>query len=111
VHNSQRWKLEPAVEVPEKGGVRGEWGESCSNSPIPYVIENKPLGGSGGSGGCFLYPTHARAHAHDKGNTGKHPQLPPLPQSPINSDTSEWGSAKPTPPDSPQLPHWLEGVP
>ncbi|MCA3288706.1 MAG: ATPase, partial [Roseomonas sp.] len=111
VHNSQRWKLEPAVEVPEKGGVRGEWGESCSNSPIPYVIENKPLGGSGGSGGCFLYPTHARAHAHDKGNTEKHPPLPPLPQSSINSDTSEWGSAKPTPPDSPQLPHWLEGVP
>jgi hypothetical protein len=54
VHNSQRWKLEPAPDTGEKGGVMGEWGESCSNSPIPYVIENKSLGGSGGSGGCFL---------------------------------------------------------
>ena len=40
VHNSQRWKLEPAPEDPEKGEVRGEWGESGSNSPIPLSLIN-----------------------------------------------------------------------
>jgi len=51
VYNSQRWKLEPAPDTGEKGGVMGEWG-------------------------LFFIP-HTRAHAPDKGNREKHPLLPP----------------------------------
>ncbi|MCC7495821.1 MAG: toprim domain-containing protein, partial [Fimbriimonadaceae bacterium] len=66
VHNSQRWRLEPAPEIVSEGGLGGVRGDSATESPIPQTRGMAQVGGSGGSGGTFSVlspPTHARAHA------------------------------------------------
>ncbi len=108
VHNSQRWKLEPAAGQGGLGGVRGD---SAANSPIAESRKNPPIGGTGGSWGTFSNPyACVRAHTREE-EAGKVPQDPQHPQSPGKSCVSGGGSSNQTPPQTPMAPPWLDGVP
>jgi hypothetical protein len=111
LHNSQRWRLVPAQEVPDHGGLGGLMGVSDLKTPIAGSQEIRGFDGSWGSWGSTSIP-YTRAHTRiNKREVEKDPQDPQDPQSVENSDGYEWGSSEERPPQTPKDPHWLEGVP
>ena len=108
LHNSQRWRLAPAQEVPDHGGLGGLMGVSDLKTPIAGSQEIRGFDGSWGSWGSTSIP-YTRAHTRmNKREVEKDPQDP---QSVENSDGYEWGSSEERPPQTPKDPQWLEGVP
>ncbi|MCZ8149702.1 MAG: toprim domain-containing protein, partial [Roseomonas sp.] len=111
VHNSQRWKLEPAPQIATEGGLWGVRGDSVADSPIGESRGKPPFGGSGGTWGTSSHPyTPARAHVCEE-EAGKDPQHPQHPQSPGHTCVSGGGTSEQRPPQTPIEPPWLEGVP
>jgi hypothetical protein len=108
VHNSQRWKLEPAPEIVAKGGLGAVRGDSVAESPIAGSLGIPPFGGTGGTWGTLSNPyACARTHAREEG-TEKVPPLPPLPPNQGNTWLSGGGTSPTSPPG---VPPWLDGVP
>lgn len=111
LHNSQRWRLAPAQEVPVNGGLGGLMGVSDLKTPIAGSQEIRGFDGSWGSWGSTSIP-YTRAHTRmNKREVEKDPQDPQDPQSAANSVGYEWGSSEERPPQTPKDPPWLEGVP
>ena len=61
LHNSQRWRLAPAQEVPDHGGLGGLMGVSDVKTPIAGSQEIRGFDGSWGSWGSSSIP-YTRAH-------------------------------------------------
>ncbi|MCA3273784.1 MAG: toprim domain-containing protein [Roseomonas sp.] len=111
LHNSQRWRLAPAEEAPNHGGLGGLMGVSDVKTPIAGCQEIRGFDGSWGSWGSCSIP-YTRAHTRmNKREVEKDPQDPQDPQSVENSVSYGWGSSKERPPQTPIDPPWLEGVP
>ncbi|MCA4907730.1 MAG: toprim domain-containing protein [Roseomonas sp.] len=111
LHNSQRWRLAPAEEAPNHGGLGGLMGVSDEKTPIAGSQEIRGFDGSWGSWGSCSIP-YTRAHTRmNKREVEKDPQDPQDPQSAENSVSYGWGSSKERPPQTPIDPPWLEGVP
>lgn len=111
LHNSQRWRLAPAEEAPNHGGLGGLMGVSDVKTPIAGSQEIRGFDGSWGSWGSCSIP-YTRAHTRmNKREVEKDPQDPQDPQSAENSVSYGWGSSKERPPQTPIDPPWLEGVP
>ena len=111
LHNSQRWRLEPAEAAPVRGGLGGLVGVSRGKTPIGSGQEIRGFDGSWGSWGSFSNPyACARAHVCEE-EAGKDPQDPQDPQSQGNPRVSGGGSFNQRPPQTPTAPSWLDGVP
>lgn len=111
LHNSQRWRLEPAEAAPVRGGLGGLVGVSRGETPIGSGQEIRGVDGSWGSWGSFSNPcAHARAHMREE-EAGKVAQDPQDPQSPGDTCVSAGGSSNQRPPQTPMAPPWLDGVP
>ena len=111
LHNSQRWRLEPAAETPVRGGLGGLVGISPGETPMGSGQDKAGVGGSWGSWGSFSNPyACARARVSEE-EAGKDPQDPQDPQSPGIPLASGGGSSDQRPPQTPMAPSWLDGVP
>ncbi len=125
LHNTQRWRLEPANDrcpAPAEdrdgrdrsdGGLGESMGDFAGKSTTTQDHEINGKWGAWGTWGSFPDP-HTCARAHAKEGPEKDPQVPQVPPNPEKPPASgggtSWGTGNASPPTLPP-PAWLDGVP